>query len=276
MALAKWLWAWIAARFIAVGSRWMDLSGKTALVTGANRGMGKSFAAALAGECSTVFAGARDAGSVVADRENIVPLQIDLSSRESIEQSFAAGREQFESVDVLVNNAGLLSVGLLEEQDLDKIYASLQVNLAGLIHLTKLVLPSMLERGSGYIVNNASMSGYAYFPLASVYAASKAGVVAFSEALRREVEPAGLRVMHLVTPGVKTDMLEATEAGYGEHFDTSGWDQVTPEEWAEQMLKGIHNDSSVVWPGGKTRLATLAARGPSQLLDRAASRMFKR
>ena len=254
----------------------MDLSGKTALVTGANRGMGKAFAEALAEECDVVYAGARDIGTVDAMHENISGLQIDLSSRESIEESFAAGRKQFESVEILVNNAGVLSVGLLEEQDLDKIYASLQVNLAGMIHLTKLILPSMLKRGSGCIVNNASMSGYAYFPLASVYAAGKAGVVGFSESLRREVEPAGLKVMHLVTPGVKTDMLDATEEGYGDHFDTSGWDQVTSEEWAESMMKGIHGDSSVVWPGGKTRLATLAARGPSQLLDRAASRMFKR
>lgn len=276
MPLGEWDQARICGRLVAIGWLSMDLSGKTALVTGANRGMGAAFAAALAAECETVYAGARDPSSVAPARENIIPLGIDLSSRESIEESFAASRDEFSSVDVLVNNAGLLSVGLLEEQDLDKIYASLQVNLVGLIHLTQLVLPSMLERGSGYIVNNASMSGYAYFPLASVYAAGKAGVVAFSESLRREVEPAGLNVLHLVTPGVKTDMLDATEEGYGDHFDTSGWDQVTPEEWAESMLKGIHNDSSVVWPGGKTRLATLAARGPSQLLDRAASKMFKR
>ncbi|MBK5229851.1 MAG: SDR family NAD(P)-dependent oxidoreductase [Thermoleophilia bacterium] len=245
-------------------------------MTGANRGIGAAFAAALADECKTVYAGARDPRTVKAGPENVVPLKVDLSSRASIDGCFADERERIESVDVLVNNAGLLSVGLLEQQDLDRIYASLQVNLVGLIHLTKLVLPAMLARGEGYIVNNASMSGYAHFPLASVYAAGKSGVVAFSESLRRELSPTGVRVLHLVTPGVKTDMLAATEAGYGEHFDTSGWDQVSPAEWAGQMLKGIHNDSSVVWPGGKTRLATIAASGPSQLLDRAASRMFRR
>lgn len=254
----------------------MELRGKTALVTGANRGIGKAFAAALAQDCQLVYAGARDPGSVESAAPNIEPLQVDLSSREAIDQSFTQSREQFESIDVLVNNAGLLSVGLLEEQDLDKIYASLQVNLTGLIHLTKLVLPSMLERGSGYIVNNASMSGYAYFPLASVYAASKAGVVAFSEALRREVAPAGIQVMHLVTPGVKTEMLEETESSYGDHFDTSAWDQVTPEEWAAKMVEGVRKDQTVVKPGGKTGLAALASRGPGFLLDRAAERMFKR
>jgi short-subunit dehydrogenase len=254
----------------------MDLQGKTALVTGANRGLGKAFAEALAAECSVVYAGARDPGTVETALPNIEPLELDLSSRETIDLSFSASKKQLASVDIVVNNAGVLSVGLLEEQDLDKIYSSLQVNLTGLIHLTKLLLPKMIERDSGYIVNNASMSGYAYFPLASVYAASKAGVVAFSEALRRELEPTGIEVMHLVTPGVKTDMLAATEAGYGDHFDTSGWDNVEPEEWAAKMVEGIRKDEGIVWPGGKTRLAALAGRGPGVLLDKAAGRMFKR
>lgn len=254
----------------------MELTNTTALVTGANRGIGKAFVEALAEHCGTVYAGARDPESVEIDAENVHPLPIDLGSAESIESSFAQSRKQLESVDILVNNAGALSVGLLEEQDVDAMYTSVQVNLTGLMHLTKLLLPSMLERDRGYIVNNASMSGYAYFPLASVYAASKAGVVAFSESLRRELETTGIGVMHLVTPGVKTDMLEATEAGYGSHFDTSGWDKVEPEDWAAKMVEGIADDESIVWPGGKTRLAALAGRGPGFLLDRAAGRMFRR
>lgn len=254
----------------------MELKGTTALVTGANRGLGKAFAEALAAECELVYAGARDPGAVETSTSNIEPIELDLSSRATIDLSYSASAKQLEGVDIVVNNAGLLSVGLLEEQELDKIYSSLQVNLTGLIHLTKLLLPKMLERDRGYIVNNASMSGYAYFPLASVYAASKAGVVAFSESLRRELEPTGVDVLHLVTPGVKTDMLAATEKGYGDHFDTSGWDQVEPEKWAAKMVEGVKKDEGIVWPGGKTRLAALAGRGPGVLLDKAAGRMFKR
>jgi short-subunit dehydrogenase len=194
----------------------------------------------------------------------------------AIDQSIIASPEVFSNADVLVNNAGALAVGLLEELEEEDVYNSLQVNLTGLIHLTKAVLPGMLERDTGTIVNNASFSGYVYFPLASVYAASKAGVVAFSESLRRELEPTGVNVMHLVTPGVDTGMLDATEEAYEGHFDSSGWDKIEPDEWAKKMVAGIESDAGIIQPSGKTRLAILASRGPSGLLDRAAGRMFRR
>ena len=95
-------------------------------------------------------------------------------------------------MDLLVNNAGLMTGGLLEEQDVDEIYAMFQVNLVAVVHLTSLLLPAMLERGRGKIVNNASISGYAWFPAASTYAAAKTGVVAFSESLRRELKGTGV------------------------------------------------------------------------------------
>lgn len=254
----------------------MDLSGTTALVTGANRGLGDAFARALATECDLVLAGMRDPSAYSPPVKNISPVRMDLTSRETIDECLAEAGDKLQSVDVLVNNAGSLSIGLLEQQDPDAIADCLQVNLGGLIHLTRMLLPGMLRRERGLIVNNASFSGYVYFPLASVYAASKAGVVAFSESLRRELEPTGVSVMHLVTPGVETEMLAATEAGYGEHFDTSGWDTVKPGEWAEKMLDGIHRDHAVVQPGGKTRVAILASRGPGALLDNVAGRIFKR
>jgi hypothetical protein len=254
----------------------MELDGTTAIVTGANGGLGDAFVRALAQRCATVHAGVRRPGEYEPPAENVRALRVDLSSREAIDQCVAAAPDVFGNADILLNNAGALAVGLLEELDEDAVYNALQVNLTGLIHLTKAVLPGMLERGGGAIVNNASFSGYVYFPMASVYAASKAGVVAFSESLRRELEPAGIKVMHLVTPGVDTGMLDATEAKYGEHFDTSGWDKIEPGDWAARTVKAIEDDAAVLQPGGKTRLAILASRGPGSLLDAAASRMFRR
>lgn len=254
----------------------MELTGKTAIVTGANGGLGEAFVKALAKEGAKVYAGVRNPSKYKAPNKKVTPIAIDLSSRQSIDDSIAANPEAFAKADVLLNNAGALAVGLLEELDEDEIYNAIQVNLAGLIHLTKAVLPGMVERDSGYIVNNASFSGYVYLPMATVYAASKAGVVAFSESLRRELDSTGVNVMHLITPGVDTGMLDATEEKYGDHVDTSGWDKIKPDEWAAKTIEAIHDDESVLQPSGKTRLAILASRGPGGLLDSAASRMFRR
>lgn len=254
----------------------MDISGKIAIVSGANGGLGSALVRRLADRCAVVHAGVRRPDGYTPPAENVSPMRLDLSSRETIEAAIVAQPAVFAEADILVNNAGVLAAGLLEELSSEQIDDALQVNLAATIHLTRAVLPGMLERGSGAIVNNASFSGYVHLPMASVYAASKAGVVAFSESLRREVAPAGVTVTHLVTPGVKTPMLEATERAYGAHFDTSGWDAVEPDEWAVKAVEAIEKGSAVVQPGGKTRLGILASRGPGGLLDAASARMFKR
>ena len=106
----------------------------------------------------------------------------------------------------------------------------------------------MIERGLGKVVNNASISGYAYFPAATTYAASKAGVVAFTESLRRELKDTGVTTLHLVTPGVDTDMLDATEDVYGKHLDTSDWQKQQPDEWAAKVVSAIRDDSTVLGP----------------------------
>ena len=134
----------------------------------------------------------------------------------------------------------------------------------------------MLARDSGKIVNNASISGYAYFPAATTYAASKAGVVAFTESLRRELTGTGVTTLHLVTPGVDTDMLDATEDVYGKHLDTSDWEKQEPAEWAAKVVNAIRDDSTILGPGGKTAIAKLASRGPGFLMDRISDRMFSR
>ena len=251
----------------------MDLSGTTALVTGANRGIGRALTEALAARpVKLVLAGVRDPDTF-EPIDGVRPIRMDLSSRESIDACAAAIDEP---VDLLINNAGQMTGGLLEEQDMDAVYAMFQVNLVGVAHLTSRLLPGMLERGRGTIVNNASISGYAYFPAASTYAASKAGVVALTESLRRELDGTGVRALHVVTPGVNTDMLDATEDVYGRYMDTSGWDKVEPEEWARKVLAAVEEDKSIVGPGGKLAYAKLASRGPAFVLDALSGRMFSR
>jgi len=203
------------------------------------------------------------------------PVRLDLSTRESIEACATAAAD-LAGVDVLVNNAGRFTAGLLEDQDPTAIAALLQVNLAAVIDLTQRVLPGMLARGRGAIVNNTSIVGYAHMPAVSTYAASKAGVVAFSESLRRELRGTGVEVMHVVTPGVDTDMLDATDDQYGRYVDTSGWDRMEPAEWAGKVVAAIEAGDHVLGPGGRTALAKLASRGPASVVDALAARMFSR
>ncbi len=256
----------------------MELTGLTAFVTGSNRGIGRAISEELASRpLELLLCGARSEGSEPptappGGAREVRTVAADLSTPESIQSAAAA----LPPVDVLVNNAGLMTGGLLEEQDIDDIYAMFQVNLAAVVHLTKLVLPGMLERGRGTIVNNASISGYAWFPGATTYAAAKTGVVAFSESLRRELHGTGVNVLHLVTPGVDTDMLDATREVYGRHMDADAWSNESPSEWAAKVVRAIERDDHVLGPGGRLALAKLASRGPAALLDAISSRMFTR
>jgi short-subunit dehydrogenase len=256
----------------------MDLQGQTALVTGSSRGIGRAIAEELARRpLELLLCGVRSDDHVPlaappGGAREARTVELDLSTRESIERA-AAG---LPPIDLLVNNAGLMTGGLLEEQETDDVYAMFQVNLVGLVHLTKLILPGMLERGRGTIVNNASISGYAWFPATTTYAAAKTGVVAFSESLRRELDGTGVNVLHLVTPGVDTDMLDATREVYGRHMDAGSWSDTSPGEWAAKVVRAVERGDHVLGPGGRLALAKLASRGPAALLDTVSRRMFTR
>lgn len=108
------------------------------------------------------------------------------------------------------------------------------------------------------------------------YAASKAGVVAFSDSLRRELKGTGVDVLQLVTPGVTSNMMDATLEVYGRHMDTSAWDLQPAQKWAAKVVEAIRSDDHVLGPGGRPALAKLASRGPALLLDAISERMFRR
>lgn len=263
----------------------MDLTDAVVLVTGANRGQGAAFAQRLAREPLRLLllgmrrpdeaelpdlpaGGARDARAVL----------VDLADRGRVDKSVAAVADATGAadggVDVLVNNAGLLEAGLLERQDPDRIDAMVAANLTGPIHLTRQLLPGMIERRRGLIVNNASISAYAYLPGASTYAATKAGIVAFGEALRRELRDTGVSTMHLVTPRIETDMAAEMDVQYDGLVDTAAFSSTTPEAWAEKVVKAMLNGDHVVGPGGTTAIAKLASRLPAFAVDALARRLY--
>lgn len=260
----------------------MDLDGATCLVTGANRGIGLAICRRLLQHRVRLLMGVRDPARCPelvpppGGAIEVAAVPMDLSSAAAIEESCSRLGDRLGHIDVLVNNAGLLTAGLLEEQAVEDIYAMFQVNLVGLVHLTRRVLPGMLARDRGSIVNNASISAYAHLPTATTYAAAKAGVVAFTNALHRELRGTGVRTSLLVTPAVETDMLRAVDETSGRYVDTSSWQRMSPDEWAERVVRGIERDARLVCSGGKTRILRLAASGPVGLVDAISARMFRR
>jgi uncharacterized protein len=201
---------------------------------------------------------------------------MDLGSRESIEACCDALADELPRLDALVNNAGSFTAGQLERQDMADIYDVFQVNLTGLAHLTRRVLPFMLERGSGKIVNHASLVAYFRFPGISTYSASKAGVSAFTECLRRELTGSGVSTLEIVTGGVDTEMLRGAANTLDSHLDPSGWQWMRPEEWAARIADAIERDKQTLEPPGKARLGKALASAPALVLDAVARRGFRR
>jgi short-subunit dehydrogenase len=254
----------------------MRTEGATFLVTGSNRGIGRAITVELAVRGAHILAGTRSGESHPDRSGSIVPVAMDLSSRQSIDASVDALAEQLPRIDGLVNNAGAFTAGQLEHQDVDQIYELFQVNLVGLAHLTRRVLPAMLERGSGKIVNHASLVGYFNFPGISVYAASKSGVSAFTESLRRELQGTGVTTLEIVTGGVDTEMLRGAAGDLDDHTSAKGWQWMDPAKWAERIVDAIEKDKQVLRPPGKARLGKSLSAGPSFLLDAVAARGFER
>jgi short-subunit dehydrogenase len=258
----------------------MQLQNKTILVTGANRGIGRAIAEELAKQPVHLLLGMRDTSSYKTldstEALSITPVQIDLSSKDAINKSVKKLGDTAKKIDILINNAGQFTAGPLQEQDMDKVYAMFQVNIVGLAHLTHLLLPSLLKRKEAKIVNNASIAGYAYLPDNSTYSATKAGVVAFSEALRRELETTDVSVLHLVTPAVDTSMLQDVEATYARNKKPVKLGKVSAAEWAQKTVKAIESDKTVLTPNGSTGVLRVLSRGPHWLVDAVSRKMFKK
>jgi NADP-dependent 3-hydroxy acid dehydrogenase YdfG len=197
------------------------LAGQVGLITGASSGIGESSAVALARRgCSLALAARRfDLLEALASRLSVenpgtkfVPLRVDVTDPTSIDRCVSEALARLEKVDILVNNAGAIRLDWLERQDaLEDVDRQVRTNLLGAMWMSRAVLPSMIARRSGHIINIASMASFIGSPTYTGYAASKFGLRGFSEALRREVAGMGVRVS-VVYPGVVRTGFGASEA----------------------------------------------------------------
>lgn len=210
-----------------------QLGGRVALVTGASSGIGAATALALARAGARVALAARR-----KDRLESLAAQIrsaggaahaisaDLAREADAQRSVRETEQHFGRLDILVNNAGVMYLEPVAEADLGRWRQMLELNVLGLIAATQAALGGMRQRHDGHIVNVSSTAGRFAHPMAAGYSASKFGVVAFSESLRREVYKDNIRVT-VIEPGV-------VETELREHI-AHGETQKAINQWAEGM-----------------------------------------
>jgi NAD(P)-dependent dehydrogenase (short-subunit alcohol dehydrogenase family) len=171
------------------------MSNRIWFITGASRGFGRSFTqAALA------------AGDLVTEHgDAVLPIELDVTDRDSAFAAVRHANDRLGRLDVVVNNAGYGTSGAIEEFSEEQARRQIEVNLFGALWVTQAALPILREQRSGWIVQVSSIGGLAAFPLTGIYHASKWALEGFSETLRQEVEPFGIKVLMVEPSGFRTD-----------------------------------------------------------------------
>lgn len=249
-----------------------DLRNNTAIITGASRGIGVYIARALANEGVNLVLAARstsDLDQVAAEisslRVRAVPIQCDVSDAASRRSLVDAATAEFGSIDLLINNAGIETTTRFEQQDEAEFEQMVQVNLLGTTALTRLVVPGMLDRGRGHIVNVASLAGKAGAPYEAAYSTTKHGMIGFTRSLRGEYHGTGVGIS-AICPGFVSDV-----GMYADSMVDIGikapWTLGTskPEKVAKAVLKAIKKNRAeiIVNPNATRVLLTVAEASPT-------------
>jgi len=251
----------------------------TTLITGASSGIGEVFARKLAARGRNVLLVARSEEKLVTlcnelGRSNSIRAQyvaLDLSKPESAAQLFAEATKRGLSVDMLINNAGFGSMGEYSKLDLARELNMIDLNIKSLVELTHRFLQPMIERKQGAIINVASTAAFQPVPFMATYAATKAFVLSFSEALWEENREYGISVIALCPGVTDTNFFEAARG----HKPPARASQ-TPEEVVDTALRGLAQRKSHIISGWSNFLMTQSERlVPRSLITRVAGRMMR-
>jgi NAD(P)-dependent dehydrogenase (short-subunit alcohol dehydrogenase family) len=230
----------------------MNIQDSTVLVTGANRGIGKAFAEALLERgAMKVYAAVRDVTTVTDPR--VVPIELDVTDPDRV----AAVARELDDVQVVVNNAGVLNVGIPLSASLDAAQLELETNYLSLVSMTQAFASVLEGNGGGAFVNVLSVFSWVAMPLISTYSASKAAAWNFTNAARIELGRHGTHVVGVFVAGVDTDMaaefdidklppavvaasaLDALEAGEPE---------AVVDDYSRAVKAGLSDDQGALYP----------------------------
>ena len=225
----------------------MDLKGKTAVVTGSTKGIGKAIATELVRVGVNVIVSSRDSREVELTvtelneigRGRVAGSACDVRDYTQVGKLFETAVNTFGGVDILVNNAGIGIFGSVEEMVPEDFRAILETNVLGVYHCCHRAIPLMKQGGGGYIINISSLAGVNAHPRMAAYNASKFGLNGFSEALMQEVRHDGIKVSYVMPGSVNTHF------GGDEPSEEQSW-QLQPEDVARVVLDLLnHPDRSL-------------------------------
>lgn len=229
----------------------MELSNKRILITGGSAGIGKAMVKEFSKRDVTDIAVMGRTGEKLDELEREFPsvkflkIQGDVSQVKDIKDAVNAVKDEWGTLDILINNAGVVSAGALDEISDEDVINQVNVNVTGLVLMTKYFLPLLKQSQDGAIMNISSGLGYIAMPFYSVYAATKSAVKHFSEAMRRELIHYPIHVMTVYPTATDTSMMKS--AG----VDSDDMD--SPDEVAEVSIKGLLDKRIEVILGGEKR-----------------------
>lgn len=257
-----------------------ELSGKTALVTGASAGIGAAIAVELGRRGCRVGLMARRrerleevAGGVEEAGGEATVLIGDVTRESDVESVVRRLRDVWGQIDVLVNNAGTGLIAALEETPVEEAAALFDLNVVGMVRTIRAVVPAMVERGSGAIVQVSSGAGLKALPLNGIYTATKFAVTGLTEALRLELAPKGIQV-HCVFPvGTETEFLEASRdhvrnRASRRFFRGPFTPLQSPEDVARATVRGIERGRPEIYPYRPLRWLRLVDSIAPRLVER--------
>ncbi|EKQ70531.1 short-chain dehydrogenase of unknown substrate specificity [Leptolyngbyaceae cyanobacterium JSC-12] len=247
----------------------MEMRGKTALITGASRGIGREIALAFAkagvARLLLVARHPQRLADIAADITTLgveaIPLAIDLSQPTDVSIAIAQAWRDYGPIDVLVNCAGVAHQASFLQMRLSQVQEEISTNLVGMYTVTRLVARRMVAQGGGTIVNVSSLMGKLAAPTMATYSATKFAIVGFTQALRCELAGHNIRVVALLPSLTDTDMAR--------HLQWFRWViPVSPEQVAKALMAGLAKGSTEILVGWQSHVAIWCNRIAPWLMER--------
>jgi len=242
-------------------TRSLEMNGKTVLITGASRGIGEASARYLAAQGANVVLAARSGDALAELARDIGPRALgvtcDVADWGQASDAVTRATEAFGGVDILVNNAGLIDpIARIEDADPLAWGKVVDVNVKGPFHMLRAVVPGMVARGSGLVINISSGAATSALEGWSHYCATKAALLSLTRTAHKELSPKGVNVIGLSPGTVATDMQRAIKASGINPVSQIAWERHIPADWVAQAIGWLTTEAARAHDGGDFSLKT--------------------